>query len=69
MPEPWEKHSAVNSNFFKLLEHLNHQVYAAELAEAKVEHKGANFVGFFQPTRRTSTDLRTVFKLFSEMLW
>ena len=38
---------AINSKFFKKLDHVNHQLYEVELAKAEVEHKEPVVVGFF----------------------
>ena len=40
-------HCAINSKFFKKLDHVNHQLYENELAKAEVEHKEPVVVGFF----------------------
>ena len=40
-------HCALNSKFFKKLDHVNHQPYEVELAKAEVEHKEPVVVGFF----------------------
>ena len=42
-----ERHCAINSKFFKVLEHVNHQLYGFELAKAEVEYKEPVVVKFF----------------------
>ena len=39
-------HGAINTNFFKCLDHINDQLYAVELAKAEIEHREPIIVGF-----------------------
>ena len=38
---------AINTNFFKRLDHINDQLYEVELAKAEIEHREPIIVGFF----------------------
>ena len=38
---------AINTNFFKRLDHMNDQLYEVELAMAEIEHRKPIIVGFF----------------------
>ena len=40
-------HGAINTNFFKRLNHMNDQLYEIELAKAEIEHREPIIVGFF----------------------
>ena len=40
-------HGAINTNFFKRLDHINDQLYEVELAKAEIEHREPIIVGFF----------------------
>ena len=40
-------HGAINTNFFKRLDHINHQLFEVELAKAEIEHREPIIVGFF----------------------
>ena len=40
-------HGAVNTKFFKHLDHINDQLYEVELAKAEIEHREPIIVGFF----------------------
>ena len=40
-------HGAINSNFFKSLDHINDQLYDVELTKAEIEHRETIIVGFF----------------------
>ena len=40
-------HTAINSNLFKRLDHVNNSLYEVELAKAQFEHKETTIVGFF----------------------
>ena len=40
-------HCAINSKFFKKVDHMNHQLYEVELAKAEVKHKEPVVLGFF----------------------
>ena len=40
-------HGAINTNFFKSLDHINDQLYEVELAKAEIEHREPIIVGFF----------------------
>ena len=38
---------AINTKFFKRLDHINDQLYQVELEKAEIEHREPIFVGFF----------------------
>ena len=40
-------HAAINSNFFKNLDHVNNSLYEVELAKPQIENKEPIIVGFF----------------------
>ena len=40
-------HGAINTKFFKRLDHINDQLYGVELAKAEIEHIDPIIVGFF----------------------
>ena len=40
-------HAAINSELFKMLDHVNNSLYEVELAKAQIEHKKPIIVGFF----------------------
>ena len=40
-------HGAINTKFFKHLDHINDQLYEVELAKADIEHRQPIIVGFF----------------------
>ena len=40
-------HGAINTNFFKRLDHINDQLYEVELAKAEIEHREPIIVRFF----------------------
>ena len=40
-------HGAINTKFFKRLDHINDQLYEIELVKAEIEHREAILVGFF----------------------
>ena len=40
-------HGAINTKFFKRLDHINDQLYEVELAKAEIEHRQPIIVGFF----------------------
>ena len=40
-------HSAINSKFFKLLNHITDQLYEVELPKSEIEHREPIIVGFF----------------------
>ena len=40
-------HGAINTKFFKSLEHINDQLYEVESAKAEIEHREPIIVGFF----------------------
>ena len=40
-------HGAINTNFFKRLDHINDHLYEVELAKAEIEHREPIIVGFF----------------------
>ena len=40
-------HVAINTKFFKRLNHINDQLYEVELAKAEIEHREPIIVGFF----------------------
>ena len=40
-------HGAINTKFFKHLDHINDQLYEVELAKAAIEHREPIIVGFF----------------------
>ena len=40
-------HGAINTKFFKRLDHVNDQLYEVELAKAEIEHREPIIVGFF----------------------
>ena len=40
-------HRAINTKFFKRLDHINDQMYEVELAKAEIEHRESIIVGFF----------------------
>ena len=40
-------HGAINTKFFKRLNHINDQLYEVELAKAEIEHREPFIVGFF----------------------
>ena len=40
-------HGAINTKFFKRLDHINDQLYEVELAKAEIEHREPIVVGFF----------------------
>ena len=40
-------HGAINTKFFKRLDHINDQLYEVELAKAEIEHREPITVGFF----------------------
>ena len=40
-------HGAINTKFFKRLDHINDQLYEVKLAKAEIEHRGPINVGFF----------------------
>ena len=40
-------HGAINTKFFKRLDHINDQMYEVELAKAEIEHREQIIVGFF----------------------
>ena len=42
-----ETHGAIKTKFFKGLDHINDQLYEAELAMAEIEHREPIIVGFF----------------------
>ena len=39
-------HGAINTKFFKRLNHINDQLYEVELAKAEIEHRQPIIVGF-----------------------
>ena len=41
-------HGAINTKFFKRLDHINDQLYEVELAKAEIEHREPIIVGFFK---------------------
>ena len=40
-------HGAINTKFFKRLDHINDQLFELELAKAETEHQEPIIVGFF----------------------
>ena len=40
-------HGAINTNFFKRLDHINDQLYEVEMAKAEIAHREPILVGFF----------------------
>ena len=40
-------HGAINTKFFKHLDHINDQLYEVDLAKAEIEHREPIIVGFF----------------------
>ena len=40
-------HGAINTKFFKRLDHINDQLYEVELAKTEIEHREPIIVGFF----------------------
>ena len=40
-------HGAINTQFFKRLDHINDQFYEVELAKAEIEHREPIIIGFF----------------------
>ena len=40
-------HGAINTKFFKRLDHINDQLYEVELAKSEIEHREPIIVGFF----------------------
>ena len=40
-------HGAINTKFFKRLDHINDQLYEVELAKGEIEHREPIIVGFF----------------------
>ena len=42
-----ETHGAINTKFFKRLDHINDQLYEVELAKVEIEHREPIIVGFF----------------------
>ena len=40
-------HGAINTKFFKRLDHINDQLYEVELAKVEIEHREPIIVGFF----------------------
>ena len=40
-------HGAINTKFFKRLDHINDQLYEVKLAKAEIEHREPIIVGFF----------------------
>ena len=40
-------HAVINSNLFKMLDHVNNSLYEVEIAKAQIEHKEPIIVGFF----------------------
>ena len=40
-------HGAVNTKFFKRLDHINDQLYEVELTKAEIEHREPIILGFF----------------------
>ena len=40
-------HGAINTKFFKRLDHINDQLWEVELAKAEIEHREPIIVGFF----------------------
>ena len=40
-------HGAVNTKFFKRLDHINDQLYEVDLAKAEIKHREPTIVGFF----------------------
>ena len=40
-------HGAINTKFFKRLDHINGHLYEAEMAKAEIEHREPTIVGFF----------------------
>ena len=40
-------HGAINTKFFRRLDHINDQLYEVELAKAETEHGEPIIVGFF----------------------
>ena len=40
-------HGAINTKFFKRLNHINDQLYEVELAKAEIEHRKPIIAGFF----------------------
>ena len=40
-------HGAINTNFFKRLDHINDQLFEVKLAKAEIEHRETIIVGFF----------------------
>ena len=40
-------HGAINTKFFKRLDHINDQLYEVELTKAEIEHRKPIIVGFF----------------------
>ena len=40
-------HEAINTKFFKRLDHINDQLYEVEMAKAEIEHREPINVGFF----------------------
>ena len=40
-------HGAVNTNFFRRLDHINDQLYEVQMAKAEIEHREPIYVGFF----------------------
>ena len=40
-------HGAINTNLFKRLDYINHQLFEVECAKAEIEHRDSIIVGFF----------------------
>ena len=56
-------HGAINTKFFKCLDHIKDQLYEVELAKAVIEHREPIIVGFFilQYAKRRMLELSYIF--------
>ena len=42
-----ERHGAINTKFFKRLDHINDQLFEVEMAKVEIQHREPIMFGFF----------------------
>ena len=57
-------HGAINTKFFKRLDHINDQLYEVQLAKAEIEHREPIIVGFFIPQYAKLSILELYYNFF-----
>ena len=61
-------HVAINTKFFKRLDHINDQLYEVELAKAEIEHRELIIVGFLILQYAKTWNVGALLQLFREIL-